>query len=297
MLGFFKPRVRDVVTLAFEATDLRYLSTQKERVVKWGSVELAPGLISDGMITNPLEVGKVIDELFTKEALERKRVITSLTALRSIPRLLTFPKLQASLMEEAISREARKEMPVSLENLYLSWQSVPATGEQQHIYLLGVPRELVDAQVRTLEAAGIPPFVMDLKPLALIRAVNRPEAIIVNLEEDSLDIVLVVDYLPAIMRTFTIGRERLDAQGKLDRLTDELSQTVRFYNDSHRSAPIRANTVVYVTGRLLNDPTAITYLLEATGRVVERPPSPLPCPEEMPVPDFMTNLGLALKKV
>jgi len=69
-------------------------------------------------------------------------------------------------MEETISREARKEMPISPETLYLSWQSVPADDSLQRIYVLGVPRDLVDAHVEALQAARLVPYVMDLKPLA-----------------------------------------------------------------------------------------------------------------------------------
>jgi type IV pilus assembly protein PilM len=293
-----KPRRRDVVPLAVEAMALRYLSTKGGKVARWGRVPLPRGRVVEGLITDAAEMGKLINQLFLDQELDRKHTVTSLSALRSIPRLLTMPKLQASLLEEAISREARKEMPISLENLYLSWQSMPGVGDQQRIYLLGVPRDLVDAQVRSLEAAGIPPYVMDLKPLALVRAVRQAEAIVVNMEETSLDIVLVVDLLPAIMRTFSLEREALDGAGRLERLLQELTQTIRFYNDSHNTAPIRPSVPVYVSGRPFDDPETCDALRGMLGtRALERVAAPLPVPNDLPVAEFVTNLGLALKKV
>ncbi len=297
MALFSKPKTRDVITLAIEPTDVRLLTLRGGKVDRWFSVDLPPGLVVEGLITNAVEMGKILDALFTAHNLPRKGVITSLSAMRSIPRLLTLPKLQASLMEEAISREARKEMPVSLESLYLSWQSMPGVGEQQRIYVVGVPREMIDAQVRALQAAGIPPFVMDLKPLALIRAVGQQEAIIVCLEDGLLDIVIVIDYLPAIMRTFSFEKEGLDALGQLERLLEELTQTVRFYNDSHREAMLQPSTSVYLAGRSLNNREAWEYLKATIDRPVERAVAPFPCPEELPEMEFMTNFGLALKKV
>lgn len=293
-----KMRQRDVVTLAVEAMDLRYVSTKGGKVARWGSVPLPRGLVVEGLITDAAEMGKLINQLFLDQALDRKHTITSLSALRSIPRLLAMPRLQASLLEEAISREARKEMPISLENLYLAWQSMPGVGDQQRVYMLGVPRDLVDAQVRSLEAGAIPPYVMDLKPLALVRAVRQAEAIVVNLEETSLDIVLVVDYLPAIMRTFSLEREALDDAGRLDRLQQELTQTIRFYNDSHSNAPIRPSVPVYVSGRPFSDPGVCDTFRGMLGtRALERVSAPMPVPSDMPVAEYVTNLGLALKKV
>lgn len=286
----------DAVALVIESTDVRYLALRKGQVHTWGSVPLAQGLVSEGLVSNAVETGRVVDELFVRAKLNRDRVIAAIPGLRAIPRLLTLPKLQASLMEAAISREARKEMPVSLENLYLSWQIMPGGGEQQRIYLLGVPRDLVDAQYRTMQAAGVTLTSLDLKPLALVRAVNKPQAVIVNLEQDALDIILVVDYLPAIMRTFNLGASFVTPQAKMDRLISELSQTLRFYNDSHINAPVSPSTPVCATGRLLNNREALDYMRNAAGRPVELPTPPIPCPDDLPVAEYMTNLGLATKR-
>jgi len=297
MALFGKPRVRDATTLVVESTDIRYLTTRGGQVQKWGSSPLPEGLVVAGAVTDPVELGGAIDAVFTEQELERKRVISSLSGMRCIPRVLTLPKLQASLMEEAISREARKEMPISPESLYLSWQLLPGDETSQRIYVVGVPRDMVDAHVQALQAARLTPYVMDLKPLALIRAVGQPEAIIVNLEQDVLDIMLVVGYIPAIMRTFALDGETLDATSKIERLLGELAQTIRFYNDSHHDAPIRGATPIYLTGRLLSTAEAADLVRSTLERTVEWPRSPLPAPEALPVAEFMTNLGLALKKV
>ena len=133
----------------------------------------------------------------------------------------------------------------------------------------------------------------------LLRLVRefQPEAIIVSLEQDVLDIMLVVGYIPAIMRTFALDGETLDAPSKIERLLGELAQTIRFYNDSHHDAPIRGATPIYLTGRLLSTAEAADLVRSTLERTVEWPRSPLPAPEALPVAEFMTNLGLALKKV
>jgi hypothetical protein len=296
VLGFLGGGRREIVTLAIEDSDLRFLSV-RGRVLKWGSVPLPKGLVTGGVINDPLEMGRIVDETFRENGLDRRRVISSVVGLRAIPRMLTMPKLQASMLEAAISREAKKEMPVSLENLYLSWQSLPPEGDQQRIYLLGVPREMIDVQVRMLDAAGIQPLAMDLKPLALVRAVGQEQAVIINLEEGMLDIILVVEGLPAIMRTFGLDQREGSMEERIERLLTELNQTMRFYNDSHRNATIRPNTPVYASGRVLGQPEVLAYLRYASDRPIEQPPAPMPCPADLPVPDYLTNLGLALKQI
>jgi type IV pilus assembly protein PilM len=297
MLQIGKPRVRDVTTLAIEATDVRFLVSERGRVASWGSAELPSGLVANGLVTSPVEMGTILDDLFTTQQLSRRRVVTALTGLRSIPRVLNLPKLQASLMAETITREARKEMPLSLDDLYLSWDTLESQGEMQRIYLLGVPRDLMDAQIQALEAASIPPYVMDLKPLALVRAVGEPNAIVVNLEHASLDVILVRAYQPAIMRTFSLEEDHLSNEARLDRLANELIQTTRFYNDSHPNAMIPEETPLYMTGSQLVDRDAREYLAVSVAYPVAASESPLQAPREMPIAEYMTNLGLAQKKV
>jgi hypothetical protein len=292
-----KAPARNAVTLAIESTDVRLLTARNGRVDKWSSVPLPSGLIAEGVITDPAEMGKILDELLKVDQLDRKHVITSLAGLRAIPRILNLPRLQASLMEQTIAREARREMPLSMDNLYISWQSLPAEGEQQRIYLLGLPREPVDAQVRSLQAAGITPYVMDLKPLALIRVANQEEAVITNLERDTFDVILVSNYAPTIMRTFSLAADTGDTQARVDRLLEELAQTIRFYNDSHRGATLKPATAIHISGRELNNAEMLEYMRSASDRAVERLTPPMPCPEDLPVMEYATNLGLLLKKV
>lgn len=297
MLQIGKPRVRDVTTLAFEAGGLRYLATTGGRVTKWGSLELPLGLIKNGLITNPVEMGTILHELFTQQELDRRRVVTALTGLRSIPRILTLTKLQGSLLEETIAQEARTEMPLPLDDLYLSWESYEVQGEMQRIYLLGVPRDLVDAQVKALEAASIRPHVMDIQPLALIRAVNQPDAIITNLEQGSMDVILVQGFQPAVMRTCSLEEDDLSDEGRLDRLVNELVQATRFYNDSHPNAMISAMTPLYMTGRLLGHRDAREYVAVNVEYPAAPVTSSIQAPSDMPVAEYMTNLGLSQKKV
>ena len=78
---------------------------------------------------------------------------------------------------------------------------------------------------------------------------------------------------------------------------NELVQTTRFYNDSHPNALISEATPLYMTGRLLGQPGAHEYVavsVEYPGAALS---TPIETPHEMPVAEYMTNLGLSQKKV
>ncbi len=284
---------REVTTLNIEGSSIRLLTAKGNSVQRWAETPLEPGLVRDGLILDPRGVGTGIDGLFASRGVPKQRVMTCLTGLRAIPREITLPRIPTGQIEGAVRREARREMPLPLDDLYLSWQVLDQQGGQTRVYVLGVPRDLLDAQVEAIRAAGIKPHVMDLKPLALIRAVNEKEAIIADLEQHSLDVIIVVDDVPAIMRTIALGVE--SNEDKVRRLVEELRRTVKFHDDSHRERPLDPNTPIYLTGGLMTDTSVVEAIKVMSTRPVMIPTPPLTCPPDMPVPTFMVNIGLALK--
>jgi len=289
-------RAKEITTLNIEGSSVRLLTVKDKRVQKWGDMPLEPGVIKEGLILDPPGVGLVIRNLFASQNAPKKDVVVSLTALRAVPRFLNMPKMSPHLLKEAIMREAKREMPLPLDSLYLSWQAIGEVGNQQRIYLLGVPRDLLDAEVQALAAAGIQPSVIDLKPLALVRAVNREQAIIADLEPDSLDVIMVADYVPVIMRTFSL-EEGLGLEEKIERLADELTRTVKFYNDSYPEKPFSPAATVCLTGALMGDRAARNSFTRRVDYPVEVPDPPLEYAPDLPLAQYVVNMGLALKKV
>ncbi len=284
------------VTLNITATSIRLLSVKGNQVERWGSAPLAPGLVKDGFILQPKAVGAIISSLFKSAKVPKQKVITSLTGLSFTYRILSLPKTKSALMEEAIQRSARQEIPLPLEELYLSWQAINGKQEELDYFVLGVPRNPVDAVIQTLAEAGIEPYIVELKPLALARAANRGDALIVDLEPDCFDIVLVAKGIPTVIHTITPRGEGANLEDNIHRLSDELSRTVKFYNTSHPQTPLSPTTPLLLAGELATDVTTSRLIQAETGYPVKSLVPPLEFPSALPPALYATNMGLALKK-
>jgi Tfp pilus assembly protein PilN len=258
---------------------------------------LAPGLVKDGLILQPKAVGEAIDALFKSVKVAKGQVITSLTGLSITYCILNLPRMKPALLEEAILRGARKEIPLPLEELYLSWQAIGGRHEELNFFVLGVPRNLIDAVVQTLTDIGVKPYLIDLKPLALARAANRGDAIVVDLEPDCFDIVLVANGIPTIVHTVTPRGEGATLEDNILRLTDGISKTVNFYNNSHPEAPLSLTTPLLLAGELSADATAGQLIQAQMEYPVEPLVPPLKFPPELPVALYTSNMGLALKEM
>ena len=151
-------------------------------------------------------------------------------------------------MEEAILRTAKKEISLPLDELYVSWQSIPSKGEEQRYFVLGVPRNPVDTLMQTLKIANVEPYLMELRPLALARAANRSDAIVVNMEPDCFDIVLIINGLPAVIHTITPRSEGATLEDNIRRLADELTKIVAFNQSSNPDIQLSPSTPLLLTG-------------------------------------------------
>ncbi len=284
------------VALNISNSSIQVLSLKGRQVKKWRSLAIADGLVRDGLILQPKVVGEIIDTLFKANKIPRENVIVGLAGLSFTYRFLSLPRIKPALLEEAILRAARKEISLPLDELYLSWQALPGKGEEQDFFILGVPRNLVDAMLQTLSSAGLEPYLMDLRPMALARAANRGDAIVVNLQPDCFDIIFIASGIPKVIHTISPRSEGATLEDNIRRLADELAKTAAFYRSSHPESQLSASTPLLLTGELAAETPAIGLLQAEVEYPVEPLVPPVEYPPELPVAAYTASIGLALKK-
>ncbi|MFC1967506.1 pilus assembly protein PilM [Chloroflexota bacterium] len=283
------------VTLNISPVSIRLLAAQGKQVKLWGEAPLEPGWVKDGQILETKAVGETIAQLLKSTGIPRDRVTVSLSNLPFTYRFLNLPKMKPSLQAEALRRAASREIPLPLEELYLAWQVIASRDNEQDFFLAGVSRNLIDAVVRTLAEAGLEAHIMDLKPLALVRAAGRENAIIVDMEADSFDIVIVTEGAPVIMHTVNPRGEGATIEENTRRLIDELSRTLDFHNSSNTDNPIDPATPLLLTGELSSDASVGDTVQTELGYPVAPLLPPLKTPAGLPVALYAANMGLVLK--
>ncbi|MCJ7575927.1 MAG: pilus assembly protein PilM, partial [Dehalococcoidia bacterium] len=155
-------------TLFIRDTGINLLVVKDDKIEKWASMPLDPGLVSQGLVVDEAQVADKVKQLFKETGVKADKVITALSGHDSLYRIISLPELPDAVLPEAIRREARRTIPTPLEEVYFSYQRLPSlTKGESRIFLVTFPRNLVDALVRTLRTAGVKPYIMDLAPLAL----------------------------------------------------------------------------------------------------------------------------------
>lgn len=285
-----------MVTLEISSTDIRLMEIEGGRVITWASLPVDPSMFEEGVISDPQALSEVIKQLMTASGINGRNVTVSVSGLYSVSRIVTVPTpLGVSASREAILEEVRGVMPFSEDELYISWQTL-ATGEGgQQVVVVGVPRDVIDAEVQALRAAGLNPRILDLKGMALARAVNRDQALILNIEPTSFDVIMVVGGISEIMRTAAWQPGDLSVEDKAEQLAVALELTVGFYNSHHPGFPFDPATPLFITGQMSGDLALMEKLQARAEYSIESLAPPLKYPEHLPVSQYAVNMGLALK--
>jgi len=287
-----------VTTLFIRDTSINLLVMKGNEIEKWASSPLEPGLVSQGLIVDEARVADRVKQIFKETGAKTNKVTVALSGHDSLYRIITLPELPEAVLPEAVRREVQRTIPTPLEEVYFSYQRLPAqTKGENRIFLATFPRSLVDALVRTLRQAGVKAYVMDLAPLALSRIPNEPRAIIVNARLDHLDVIVLADRVPQVIRRLALPGEAESLEERLPLIAEEFNRTVSFYNSSHMERPLDAAVPVFVSGDLEEAADMWPSVVGGAAYTVSALPSPVPVPEGFSTNQFMVNIGLALREL
>jgi type IV pilus assembly protein PilM len=288
---------KKVTTIFISDEAVNLVVVDGRRVKKWASLPLEPGLVNQGLVVDEAQVADRLKELFKQVKERAGKVIAGVSGLNCLYRLISMPELPEAILPEAVKQEAGRVIPVPLDEVYLSYQHLPSTPGETHIFLAAFPRNVADALIRTLREAGVEPYIMDLAPLALCRTLDEPRAIIVNARLDNLDIIVMVDRLPQLIRTLSLPGEAASLSERLPTIIEEIDRTIAFYNSSHKEQPLNSTVPMFVCGDLAQAPESWQSLSGKLNCPVSISPSPVESPESFNPSEFMVNIGLAFKEL
>jgi type IV pilus assembly protein PilM len=282
------------VSLYIEDTEIKLLVTNGNQVEKWGSLMLDAGLVSEGVILDENRVAEGIKELFKLQGVNYTSVTVGISGLNSVFRVISIPEVPRNLLPEAVSNEASRVLPMPLSQVYFSYQPLPSAKGEIRLFLAAYPRNSTDILLSVVRKAGLRAQVMDLAPLALARCVNTPQAILLNAWLTFVDIIVLSERIPLVIRSLSLPVEGTSSQERLASITEELTRTITFYNSTYQDKQLDTATPICVSGNAVSDEESLKYL-ESFGYPVSVLKPVLNYSETFTPAQYMVDIGLAVK--
>ncbi|MBI2872828.1 MAG: pilus assembly protein PilM [Chloroflexi bacterium] len=283
-----------VVTVDIDSTTVRMLQLQGNRVERWASAPLDEGMVENGTILNPSLLGERIRQLRRTSDITGTEVVASVNGLFSVARTLNVPHVSQQELLQKLPEYAPETG--GRQDLRLLWQTLHADTTSHHVLAMWANDGQVSSQLGALRAAGLAPTVLEFKTMALYRTVDRKQAIIVNMEPTSLDLVLVVGGLPQVMRT--VGLPQASSPDELANLVAQaIEHTVAYHNarQTEELPPVRIP--LFLVGPMADSPSVRQQVQERVEYPLESFAPDLEFPAHLPAGQYAVNLGLAMRYV
>ena len=282
------------ISLYIEDTEIKLLVTSGNQVEKWGSLMLDAGLVNEGVILDENRVAESVRQLLKLQQVSETSVAVGISGLNSVFRVISIPEVPRNLLPEAVSNEASRVLPMPLNQVYYSFQPLPSAKGEMRLFLVAYPRNSTDVLLNVVHKAGLRPRLMDLAPLALARCVSAPRAILVNAWLTFVDIIIMSDRIPLVIRSLSLPVEGVSLAERLPSITEELNRTITFYNSTYPDKPLDKSIPLFVCGDVARDADSLQYL-EKAGYPVSVIKPALNYKDVFNPSQYMVNAGLALK--
>jgi type IV pilus assembly protein PilM len=147
----------------------------------------APGFTASGFLGYDDEnIVRLLSDLFKEVNIKTKQAVFSIPSSASFITTVTLPLIKPEEIEAAIPFEAKKYIPIPLNEIALDWQIIesdPAAGRVT-ILLAAVPQEVITKFRRIAEALSLDLVAVEIESFSLIRSLlgqDRGVAAILNI--------------------------------------------------------------------------------------------------------------------
>jgi type IV pilus assembly protein PilM len=286
-----------ITALYIDDTSIRVIVARGKRIIKLGEAPLDFPLSEANIAEREDEITFRIKQLFKTQKIKTKKIIVGISGLHCLSRPVVLPQLPKTMIEEAIIREAKRVMPIPVEQLYISWSIIASDEGKMQAFMVALPRHIADLLIGILHNAGLKPYMMDIKPLALARLVKENTAVIVDVQSKEFDIIIMVDGMPQPIRTVYFPEDSALIADKLSIVRDELERTAQFYDSNNPDKTLPADVPLFVSGEVIEDPEIYNTLGDELGYRVLPLASPLKYPRQLNPVHYLVNVGLVLKEL
>jgi hypothetical protein len=198
-------------------------------VTTWGSRRLA-AYQSDGL-PSPASLAGALRELLTAAGVGARRARLTLPDAATVSRTLVLPPMRDRDLTRAMRYEAERHLPFPIGQARWSWDLLERRVDAVIVYLVATWGDVADRWAEAARLAGLRPEVLEPRSLALVRALDRDQAVLLEGRGGLLHLTVVQHRRPALI-------DRAPWGGRDDGLERLLHRAFRHQSAAGRLPPV-----------------------------------------------------------
>lgn len=157
-------------------------------------------------------LARAINKVRTEAGIKAVKVTASLPTFAVFSSIININASDKKRMDQAVNEEAKKVIPLPLEEMTLDWKAVPvengksATGAIP-VFLTGSPKKLVRKYIDIFRTAKLSLASLETETFSLVRSLvgdDKSTVMIVEIGANSTDLSIVKDSIPVLNRSLAV---------------------------------------------------------------------------------------------
>ncbi|MFA5124523.1 MAG: type IV pilus assembly protein PilM [Patescibacteria group bacterium] len=211
----------------------------RPRLVTYGFTEKSPTNISEsGIISDVEETAAILKEVCKKSKVTANKAVAALPNFSVFTSILTLPSLSKKDLAAAISWEAKKIIPMPLEEIILDWKIVeefevggdtdklPEISQETNplkkifskpkknvrVLLTGASKQLIKKYIDIFAKCGLTLLSLETESFALVRSLlgdDKSTVMIIDMGAATSSLVVVSKGVPVLSRSLELGGQAL----------------------------------------------------------------------------------------
>jgi type IV pilus assembly protein PilM len=203
----------DISSISVKIVQLKHHRGRKPTLITYAASPLPYFIIQSDSTIDHQKIANIIKETLKKARVSTKKTVATLPGYSAFIYVIKVPKLSRKDLPEAVKWEAKKSLPVPLDEIQLDWkilQKLESSGEKKEqieVLFVAAPKNTINKYTQILHLAGIELVSLEIEPLALARALADPQStvLIIDIGANSTQIIIVDQGIVRLVRDVSIG--------------------------------------------------------------------------------------------
>jgi len=158
-------------------------------------------------------LARAINKVRTEAKISAKKVTASLPTFAVFSSIINVNNVDKKGMAEAVNEEAKKVIPLPLDEMTLDWKIIPdkngkiQTKGNLQVFLTGSPKKLVRKYIDIFKSAKLELASLETETFSLVRSLvgdDKSTVMIVEIGANSTDLFIVKESIPVLNRSLAV---------------------------------------------------------------------------------------------
>lgn len=210
---FFRDRPIFGITISHSGVQVMQVQRKDGKLVirGYGSGVLEPGVVKEGIITNPDAAAKAI-RLLLDNAMQGRvttdRLAISIPSARTFSRAVTMPNLPPDQLTEAVMLETEQYTPVAIDNLYVDYTPINKIDDQTEIFTVAASKQVIDSYLDVAKQLQLEPVLIETRADSVQRLFAMTKfggipSVLIDFDQEMVDISIVDKHIIATATVVT----------------------------------------------------------------------------------------------